>query len=96
MMIFQGLGADQDVVDVISCQLAHVQENIVHGLLKCCSGVVQSERHNLLRESTVLGTERCAFDVFWKYPNLMKALVKIELGEVPCISNSVKHLINSW
>ena len=34
--------------------------------------------------------------MFWKYPNLMKALGKIELGEVPCISNSVKHLIDSW
>ena len=54
-------------------ELSHVLENIVHGLLKCHRGIAQSEGHDLVRKSTVLGQERCAFDVFVKYPNPMKA-----------------------
>ena len=72
-MIFEGLGVDQDVVDVISLELSHVLENIVYGFLKCCRCISQSEWHNLVRKSAVLGPERCGFDVFVKYPNLMKA-----------------------
>ena len=72
-MILQGLGVDKDVVDVSSCELAHVLENIVHGLLKCRSGIAQSERHYLVRRSAVLGPEGFAFDVFGKYQNLMNA-----------------------
>ena len=72
-MTFQGLGVDQDVVDVSSCKLSHVLENIVIGLLECRSGITQSEGHDLLRKSGVFGPERCAFDVFGKYQNLMKA-----------------------
>ena len=72
-MIFQGLGVDQDVVDVSSRKLSHILENIVHGFLKCRRGIPQSGWHDLVRKSAVLCPERCAFDVFGKYPNLMKA-----------------------
>ena len=61
------------IVDVSSRELAHVLENIVHGLLESWRGVAQSEGHDLVRKSAVLGPERCAFYVFGKYPNLMKA-----------------------
>ena len=72
-MIFQGLGADQVVVDVNSSEQEHVLEYTVHGLLKCRSGTEQSEGHIIVRKSSVLGPERCAFDVFGKYQNLMKS-----------------------
>ena len=72
-MIIQGLGVDQDVVDVSSRELPHGLENIVHCLLKCRRGVVQSEGHDLVRKCAVLGPERCAFELFGKYPNPMKA-----------------------
>ena len=72
-MILQGLGVDQDVVDVSSFILAHGLENIVYGLLKCRSGVAQYERLDLVRKCAVLYSERCAFAMFGKYPNLMKA-----------------------
>ena len=71
-MIFQGLGVDHDVVDVSSSELSHVLENIVHGLQKYRSGIAQSEWHDLVRKSAVLGPERCAFDLFGKSQNLMK------------------------
>ena len=72
-MVFQGLGVDQNVVDVCLRELAHVLENVVHGLLKCRSGVAQYERLDLVRKCAVLCTERCAFAMFGKYTNLMKA-----------------------
>ena len=52
-------------------ELSHVLENIVHDLLKCRRGIAQSEKHDLVRKSAALGSERCAFDVFGKYPNQM-------------------------
>ena len=72
-MIFQGLGVDEGVVDVSSRELLHVLETIVHCILKCRKGVKQSEWQDLVRKSATLGPERCAIDVFGKYPNLMKA-----------------------
>ena len=72
-MILQGLGVDQDVVDVNARELPHVLDKIVHCLLKCRSGIAQSKGHDLVRKCAVLCPERCAFDVFEKYPNRMKA-----------------------
>ena len=72
-MVFQGLGVYKDVVDVSSSELSHVLENKVYGFLKCRRGIAQPEWHDLVRKCAILGPERGAFDVFGKYPNLMKA-----------------------
>ena len=66
-MIFQGLGVNNDVVNVSSSELRRVLENIVHVLLECRSGIAQSEWHYLVGKSDVLCPERSAFNAFWKY-----------------------------
>ena len=72
-MVLQGLGNDKYVADIRSSEVTHVLKTIIHGILKCRMGIAQSERHYLVRKSSVLRPERCAFDVFWIYPNLIES-----------------------
>ena len=94
-MLRQGLGVDQDVVNASATELPHVLEDVVHGLLEGRGSVAEPERHHALGEGAVFRTECRTLDVVRVYPDLVESGMQVELGEVRCISNSIKHFVDA-
>ena len=80
LMIFKGIGEDEDIVEVDHYDVSHVLEDMIHEGLECSGRIGESHGHNQEFEQAILGVKGCLPLVASSNVHVVVASMHVELG----------------
>jgi hypothetical protein len=72
--------SSSEVIQIREDDVKKIMENISHGPLKRSTGIVESKRHDAIREGTLRGCERICLLICWVDLDLIVAREPIHKG----------------
>src|SRR5712664_151807 len=97
LMIFQGIGEDEDIVEVDHYEdVSHVSEDVIHEGLKCSRSIGQAHGHNQEIEGAISGAKGCLQLVTSGNANIVVARVQFELCVDLGASKLVQEVGDQW
>ena len=97
LMIFQGIGEDEDIVEVDHYEdVSHVSEDVIHEGLECSRRIGEPHGHNQEFERAILGAKCCLPLMASGDVNIVVAGPQVELGVDLGTAELVKEIGDKW
>ena len=96
-MIFQGIGEDEDIVEVDHYEdVSHVSEDMIHEGLKCSRCIGETHGHNQELERAISGAKGCLPLVAGRDTDIVVASAQVELGVDLGTAELVEQVCDEW
>src|SRR5712664_2284659 len=97
LMIFKGIGEDEDIVEVDHYEyVSHVLEDMIHEGLKCSRSIGESHGHNQEFKRAITGAKGCLPLMASGNTHIVVASVQVELGVYLGTAELVKEVGDKW
>src|SRR5882724_9557919 len=97
MMVFQGVGEYEDVIEVDHYKdVSHVLEDVGHEGLECSGGIGKSHWHYQEIKGAIAHSESCLPLMACCDVNIVVASTEVEFGVDLCTAQLVEEIGNEW